>query len=128
MRNSVSLLLIIFLFSCNSPQRHNLSKDDSSNVKLEPKQNPSRFHDSVDKIQLLGTWTDGTTENATFDIQKDSIFYVNQLQSYPYRLKGDSLTIHYSDMIFKGKVYFIMDTMVLSDREFGTTKYTRFKN
>jgi hypothetical protein len=84
--------------------------------------------DPIFKGQLYGAWTDGSTENASFFIEKDSIFYMDQMTSYPYSLKGDSLTIVYPDMIFQGIAGFSGDTLILRDSEFGTSKYTRFKD
>jgi hypothetical protein len=78
--------------------------------------------------RLLGAWTDGSSENVTFNIGKDSIFYLDEMTSFPYTLKNDSLTIVYPDMSFQGTAQFAGDTLILSDPEFGTTKYTRFKN
>jgi hypothetical protein len=65
---------------------------------------------------ILGAWTDGSTENATFDIQKDSIFYVDQLESYPYHLNGDNISIQYADYKYEAKISWIQDTLVLTDK------------
>lgn len=78
------------------------------------------------KDRLLGIWTDGNTENATFDIQRDSIFYVDQLSAYKYTIKDDSITISYPDWVFSGKVRFSKDTLVISSED-GQTKYWKFK-
>ena len=76
----------------------------------------------------MGIWTEGESENATFSIGKDSIYYVDQMESYPYTLIKDSITIVYPDMSFEGIAYLVGDTFVLSDPEFGITKFTRFRN
>jgi hypothetical protein len=127
MRKS-AYVLFIFLFGCNSSQSSSTVEQDSILTKTALHPIHSEGKSSVDKAQILGTWTDGSTENATFDIQEDSIFYVEEMQSYPYSLSRDTMSIRYPDMSFKGKVYFITDTMVLTDAESGTTKYIRFKN
>lgn len=65
------------------------------------------FNDPItNKDRLLGIWTDGSTENATFYIQRDSIFYVDQLTAYKYGLRGDSITINYPDWVFSGGISF----------------------
>ena len=130
MRNLIPFLIV--LSSCNSSVSNSKdSVDNSVNVNQSPKEinlakgNPTQ---TMETNRFLGAWTDGTTENATFDIGKDSIFYLNEMTSFPYTLKGDSLTIGYPDMSFQGTAKFFGDTLVLIDPEFGTTKYTRFKN
>ena len=124
--------LLIFISSCDSsvstaaPAQK--SKAINSSTSIENEYKVAKPHSNIQKTQILGAWTDGKYENATFDIQQDSIFYTDEMVSYPYTLKGDSITIRYPDMSFMGVVYFIKDTLVLSDPEFGTTKYYRFKD
>lgn len=123
-------LLIVFS-SCNYSGSNSKGNIDSSVAEQSSKVievaigNPTV---SMEKNRLLGIWTDGSTENATFAIGTDSIFYVDQMTSFPYTLKGDSLTIVFPDMSFHGNAKFCGDTLVLSDPEFSTTKYTRFIN
>jgi hypothetical protein len=128
----ISIVFLIICSACSSPVSHTTDSADSlSSIEQRAQQlemaddNPPN---SVDKDQLLGAWTDGSTENATFDIGKDSIFYLDQMTSFPYMLKGDSLTIVYPDISFRGTAKFSGDTLILNDPEFGTTKYTRFTN
>ena len=123
--------LLIVLTNCSYSDKDSTSKDSSSTkeiVKDKKPDNKSSVQDVITKEKLLGAWTDGSTENATFDIGMDSIFYVDQMEAFPYTLSGDSLTIVYSDMSFEGIVFMVGDTLVLSDAEFGTSKFTRFKN
>ena len=103
-----------------SPLNQNDAELIANSVTSSPK--------SIDRSRLIGAWTDGIGDNATFDIGKDSIFYLDEMTSFPYTLKGDSLTIVYPDMSFQGTAQFSGDTLILSDPEFGTTKYTRFKD
>jgi hypothetical protein len=127
------LIAFLIVFSACSSPVSNTKEPLVSTVAV--KQNPQLTEEVkvspteiIEKNQLLGAWTDGSTENATFDISKDSIFYLDEMTSFPYTLQGDSLTIVYPDMSFQGTVKFLGDTLVLSDPEFGTTKYTKFKN
>ena len=78
--------------------------------------------------KILGIWTDGTTENATFDIRKDSIFYVDQFESYRYLLKKDSINVYYSDYTYSAKVYFKKDTLIMDSKDYGVSKFSKFKN
>ena len=117
--------------SCKNLRNESANEEHDSNVKTSY---AKEFTDAtikptaIEKEKLLGVWTDGSSDNATFAIEKDSIFYTDEMVSYPYSLRGNSLTITYPDMSFQGIAYFINDTLVLSDSEFGITKYTRFKN
>lgn len=77
-------------------------------------------------LDIIGIWTDGQTENATFQIKKDSIYYVDHLENYFYRMESDSISIHYPDMIFKAKVLMKKDTLVLQTSE-ANYKYWKFK-
>ena len=133
--NLMMRILIPFLVifsACSSSVSHTTDSTDSLSTIEQKAQQVEKTNDSpltsFDKNQLMGAWTDGSTENATLDIGKDSIFYLDQMTSFPYTLKGDSLTIVYPDMSFRGTAKFSKDTLILNDPEFGTTKYTRFTN
>lgn len=77
--------------------------------------------------KILGVWTDGNTENATFEIGEDSILYVERLTSYKHSLTGDSLKIMYPDYVYAGRISFKDDTLVMDSNE-GTSKFRKFKN
>jgi len=49
----------------------------------------------INKSLILGIWTDGQTENATFEIDKDSIYYVDSFQKFKYQIFGDSILIKF---------------------------------
>ena len=82
--------------------------------------------DSNDK--LIGVWTDGSTENASIEIGRDSIFYVDRLASYPYSVDSDIISIKYSDFVYKVLVSWRQDTLVFTDQDGVPTKFTRFRN
>jgi hypothetical protein len=131
MMRTLIALVIVFTSCSSSVSNTKNSVDSLSDVKKSYHTkvvSQERSRGLLRKDQLLGAWTDGSTENATFDIGKDSIFYLDEMRSFPYSLKGDSLTIDYPDMSFQGTATFLGDTLILRDPEFGTTKYTRFKN
>lgn len=128
-----TLIVILIAFcACNSSDPYTNKSFDNSVVANERPKSVSVIKESpkeaIQKDQLLGAWTDGSTENATFNIGKDSIFYVDEMTSFPYTLKGDSLAIDYPDMSFRGTAKFSGDTLILSDQELGTTRFTRFAN
>jgi hypothetical protein len=130
-RTIVLSFLVVAIIACKDSNIESTMEENAVNKKdLSPKEHPTATLQNIiiEKEKLLGAWTDGSSENATFTFEKDSIFYTDEMVSYPYSLTGDSLIITYPDMSFQGRAYFINDTLVLSDPEFGTTKYTRFKN
>jgi hypothetical protein len=116
----LSLLLLVYC-KCS----HTTTKKESVTSKPTEEQTPVDIL-AFNKDRFLGAWTDGSTENATFDIQRDSIFYVDQITAYKYNFEGDSITINYPDWVFCGKVSFIKDTLVITAED-GTTKYWEFK-
>jgi hypothetical protein len=81
----------------------------------------------VKREDILGAWTDDTAANAAFDIQADSIFYVDAMETYPYELEEDSIIIHFSDYDFRGKISVNKDTLVITEADFGPARYYRFK-
>ena len=89
-----SIVVLIVLTACSSASS---SKDSSAN--LDTGSQPTvvapdgSSTNSFDKRRLLGAWTNGDSENAVIDIRQDSIFYLDQSESFPYTLQGDSLTI-----------------------------------
>lgn len=78
--------------------------------------------------KLLGVWTDGSTQNASFLIEKNhSITYIDDGNDYTYSLHGDSITIKSADTIYKEKVSFKADTLILSDKN-QQLKFWKFKD
>ena len=105
----------------NNNQNDTISlKQNNSLILLKEKSSDSL------SAKILGVWTDGSTENATFDIGKDTIFYVDQLEGYKYFINKDSIRINYSDWTYTGKIRIEQDTLILSSED-GISKYWKFK-
>ena len=115
---SLSLLLLVGCKCGNDTKKKEVTNSMSGVAQTQT--------NTIPKDKLLGIWTDGSTENATFDIQQDSILYVDQFVAYRYSLKEDSITINYPDWIFSGQVSFAKDTLVISSED-GQTKYWKFE-
>ena len=113
----------LFLASCN------LSSEDKLKDSLVKETKDKSIFSDLQQLRnkLIGMWTDGSTENATFDIRKDSIFYVEHFETYKYKLTTDSIYIHYPDFIYSGKIAFKGDTLILSSED-GESKFWRFKD
>jgi len=112
----------VCLFSCsnNNEKTNKITERDSipemDSVVTEDKPSP-----------WIGTWTDGNSENATFQIHPDSIYYVDHLDSYKYEMKNDSIKIYYPEYIYSAFVYFRGDTMIFKDTE-DENIYYPFRN
>jgi len=125
MKKNIFVLLVLALYGCNNTtkvdQLLNHSIKHKSVNELSAK--PNNF-----KHKLIGLWTDGSSGSATFDIKKDSIFYVDQFKSYKYSQKQDSIKIYYPDFTYTAKVYFTDDTLVMDSHDDGIAKFWKFKN
>jgi hypothetical protein len=128
----LSSALIILLSACNSEQKtetiqdSTITKDTLTQIEKAPIQVDDNAK-QTNQSDLAGVWTDGSSENATLDIRKDSIYYVDQSASYKYSLSNDSIKIIYPDWTFTGAVIFNKDTLVMASED-GTTKYWKFKD
>ena len=126
----LSTLIIIFFTACNSGQNTITTRDS-----LIIEDTTKKIKQSVDKVdknakqnnskKLIGLWTDGSSENASFEVRKDSIYYIDQFATYLYLFNGDTVKIIYPDWIFTGAVSFSKDTLLIIS-ENGTTKYWKF--
>lgn len=126
---NLHLLMILLCIGCNTTSREkSFKKDSSQQITKIASTAPELVIISRYESKILGIWTDGSTENATFDIRKDSIYYVDQFKAYSYSLKEDSIKIHYSDFNYAAKIHFLKDTLVMDSKDYGVTKYWKFKN
>jgi len=67
--------------------------------------------------RLTGVWGHSVKENASFQIQTDSIYYPEYFKSYKYQTKKDSIYIHYDGWIYKGAFLFRNDSLILKTQE-----------
>ena len=74
----------------------------------------------------FGIWTDGSSGNATFSIEKDSIYYVDDLKRYKSRITNDSIIIFKEDVL-RYKYEIKNDTLYLKNI-FGVWKNWKFKD
>jgi len=125
MNKNLIILPIAIFYGCNNAPKSGRSLHDS--LKRKSANELSRKLNNF-KQKLIGIWTDGSSDNATFDIKKDSIFYVDQFKSYRYSLNQDSIKIYYPDFTYTAKVYFIDDTLVMDSQDDGIAKFWKFKN
>lgn len=81
----------------------------------------------IDISKLQGIWTNGTSEKATFQIEKDSIYYVDANQTFSYKIKGDSIEIAFDGFTEAYRISKLNnDSLILKNMEL-TDIFTRFK-
>ena len=127
MNNYIILILFVIysvsLLSCGSENiKSEISKEKDS-VSVADKEVNKETHTNP----WMGIWTDGGSENATFQIHEDSIYYVDHLDSYKYEIKKDSIHIFYPDYKYSALISFNGDTMIFKDVE-SENKYYPFRN
>jgi hypothetical protein len=91
-------------FSCNSA--HNTNGNDDSSNQLNIQINRS-------KNILIGIWRSIDDDKPTFEINSDSIYYIDNDEWYSYKLVSDSLIIFYTDWTFACKHIVSGDTLIL---------------
>jgi hypothetical protein len=106
--------LFIFFVSCDSAD---------SNTKTNQ-------YTKVDtlKHKLLGQWGGLGEDSAVLEIKIDSIYYLQEKKSYPYKIVDNDLVIERNES--KGilrNISVIEDTMTFNDEQGLTTKGYRFK-
>jgi hypothetical protein len=99
--------------------------------KLETDQKTTERKTKEEKLEpneVLGVWTDGTGPNASFRIEKDSIYDVEHFERTKYQLQDDSLIIFYSDEPFRAKILKINRDSLIYESQYGVTKFWRFND
>lgn len=113
---------MLFLFGCSNPS---VNKEKSLDLNTGTPISTNEL--STRTNALLGIWTDGNSENATFEIKNDSIYYVDAFKSYNYSVQNDSIKIWYDDYVYVGHVALEGDTLVLNNAN-NRSKLWRFKD
>ncbi|MBA4410719.1 MAG: hypothetical protein C0397_15005 [Odoribacter sp.] len=88
------------------------------------KSNKTKVGQENEKVKLLGVWSQSKSENASFRIDTDSIYYPEYFKSYKYSISKDSIFIEYGEWRYKGTFYFRNDSLVLKNQK-KTNKYVR---
>jgi len=122
------LLLMGLLFACNTPAGEDNNKPQEDTASAGNNDKTVTKTASVTKEQIIGIWTNDSVETASIEIKQDSVYYADAMETYPYTVVGDTITIHYAEEDFHGSISLKNDTMFLSDPAFGVMKYTRVKN
>ena len=94
---------------------------------IEIKQKELSKNPKITKNMILGIWTNGSTENATFEIKPKTIYYVDDFKDYKYSLKNDTIEINYPDYVYRAGISLRNDTLIMNSKEYSQAKYWKFK-
>jgi len=116
-RNLLVVGICYLLVSCSNIEAKHEVAVQKDTIKIEPKALSEK---------IPGTWTLVGEENATFQIEKNKIYYPETFTSYDYQITNDYIKVNYDGYVgayqveMKGE-----DTLVLKDEEEQT--YLRVK-
>jgi hypothetical protein len=111
-KNIFFVLSFLIIISCSNKKQSSLN----NSVNL------------VKKPTIIGIWTDGQTENATFQITDDSIYYVDSNQSFAYRILGDSITIKFDGFDDSFKIERATKDSLILSKNYEKSIFWRFTN
>lgn len=106
MHKNIFIILVFLLAACSSPINNETSLTVKPIATLGLTTSAINYKDS-----LLGNWSDGSDENATIQIQADSILYISHLDKYKYIIQNDSIKIFFPNNISASKIIFKGDTL-----------------
>ena len=123
MKISILIFALFLLLSCKPNLSENIEKPEqtSTDVRMETHENTE-----VPNKKILGVWTNGASENANFEITPKTFYYVDDFKDYEYTLENDSITINYTDYVYRAKVTLENDTLKMISKD-SKAKYWRFK-
>jgi hypothetical protein len=127
-----SILILLFLVGCNQQkpivEKETESEITNRNLKtVELNQKELLKKSNITKDLILGIWTDGSSENATFEIKQKTIYYVDEFKDYKYFLKNNKIEINYPDNIYSAEILLRNDTLIMNSKEYGQAKYWKYK-
>jgi hypothetical protein len=96
------ILILTLLSSCHSTKTSDgvVSKEES--VKVDQQAKKEEHHPKVVQSELMGIWAKDKDENALFEINDDTIYYVEHPDSpVHYELNDSVWTIFYDDLTTK---------------------------
>jgi hypothetical protein len=127
----IQILIFLLLIGCKKEETISNIKSEINNKvseSVEINQKEFKKNSEITQNMILGIWTNGSTENATFEIKSKSIYYVDDFQDYSYKLKNDTIEIRYPDYIYRAEILFKNDTLIMNSKEYSQAKYWRFKD
>ncbi|MBK0380433.1 hypothetical protein [Mucilaginibacter segetis] len=122
------VMIACFALGCHNATESDVSDNDSlQNSQQQALMDAGKTQANL-KQKLSGIWTDGNTQNASFNFKGDSVLYVEDRKNYKYALTNDSITIYYPDYTYRAKLAFVNDTMLMISQGADTAKFWKFNN
>jgi hypothetical protein len=125
----LQVILITALLACNKQKIDNQMHPTNNGISIQ-KEIASKTTKTPVSVQknhnIVGLWKIEGDDNPIFEISKDSIFYIDQGETFQYSISRDSIIIYYSDWIYKGllKVQQDKNVITISDGN-NINKYVR---
>ncbi|PRY05331.1 hypothetical protein CLV24_13011 [Pontibacter ummariensis] len=131
MKKIYTFAFVLLLISCSVKEIENESIDQHQNNTSSPTIESQNSGTQVQftKEDIKGVWTSGETENASFNIEEDSILFVDAFEYIKYEFRNDTL-IYIEDNVpfFKTRVIKAdKDSLVISNQD-GIRRLWRFKD
>lgn len=83
---------------------------------------------AIDVSNIQGIWTNGQTDNATFRIKKDSIYYVDNFKSFKYEISSDTLIIKFDGYNDVSKILKIDNDSLILFKNNQRLRFWKFKD
>lgn len=118
------------MFGCKQEKSINESKSEikiTASETVQVSQKKSNRNSKFTQNMIMGIWTNGSTENATFQIKTKTIYYVDDFKDYSYKLKNDTIEIDYPDYTYRAEILLRNDTLIMNSKEYSQAKYWKFK-
>lgn len=131
MKIQISIFFSLLLLGCKKGEAISEIKSeikDTISKVVEIKQKELNKSSKITQNMIIGIWTNGSTENATFEIKSKSIYYVDDFQDYTCVLKNDTIEIKYPDYTYRAEILLNNDTLIMNSKEYSQAKYWRFKD
>ena len=130
MKTRLFFFISLILLGCKKQESiNNVKTKTKKSTSKSDKINQTEFskNSGITKSKIMGIWTDGSTENATFEINSKSFYYVDDFKDYSYELNKDTIQINYADHVYRAKILLRNDTLIMNSKEYKQAKYWRFK-
>ncbi len=132
MRIIVLIISLTLFFGCGLKQNqnnNNVAQEEVLKAPLITKEKAITKENLIDKELLLGIWGEDIDENASFWIENDSMYFLeDQDNPAPIQVINDTLITDYEGFVTSDKIYTLTkDSLVLINEIGDTLRMVRIK-